>query len=372
MKIAFVLDDTLDKPDGVQQYILTLGSWLNQQGHDVHYLVAETKRRDIKNIHSLSRFIAIKFNGNAVRTPLPLRPKRAKAILQKYNFDVLHIQVPYSPLLAGNIIRAAGNKTAVVGTFHILPYSRLSSLGAWMLKYLNKRHVQRFDRMISVSAPAAGFARKIMGINSVVLPNVIDTQPYVAAKTSTSNVFTIVFLGRLVKRKGCLEFLQAIAKLPSATDIQVIIAGDGPERKKLETWVATHNLQRKVSFLGFIDEADKASLLKRANIAVFPSLGGESFGIVLLEAMAANHPVVIAGNNPGYASVMAGSTAQLIDPRNGAAFANLIKTYMYNPQQCQQAVKWQQQQLKQFEVTSVGPQIIKLYQDALQSRQAMR
>ena len=69
--IGYLLDDTLDKPDGVQQYVLAVGEYFRAKGHDVHYLVADTHRTDIKNVHSLGRFVSLKFNGNSVRTPLP-------------------------------------------------------------------------------------------------------------------------------------------------------------------------------------------------------------------------------------------------------------------------------------------------------------
>lgn len=80
MKIAIVLDDTLDKPDGVQQHVMLVGKWLSDQGHDVHYLVSETVRTDIPNVHSIAKFINLKFNGNNVRTPLPSVSQRGPSI----------------------------------------------------------------------------------------------------------------------------------------------------------------------------------------------------------------------------------------------------------------------------------------------------
>src|ERR1039458_8447904 len=107
LKVGFVLDDSLDKTDGVQQYILSLGSWLKQQGHDVHYLVGETVRTDIPNVHSLSRNINARFNSNRMSTPLPASPARIRKLLEDVQFDVLHVQIPYSPFLAQQIIELA-------------------------------------------------------------------------------------------------------------------------------------------------------------------------------------------------------------------------------------------------------------------------
>src|SRR5579875_4032120 len=100
MKIGMVLDDTLDTPDGVQQYVLQVGRWLSAQGHDVHYLVGATTRTDIPNIHSLSRNKQVRFNGNRMSMPLPASRKKLKQFLRTEQFDVLHVQVPYSPFMA--------------------------------------------------------------------------------------------------------------------------------------------------------------------------------------------------------------------------------------------------------------------------------
>ena len=77
-KVGFVLDDTLDKPDGVQQHVLTVGKWLSEQGHEVHYLVANSERKDLENVHSLGKFANFRFNKNNVRTPLPTTNRKIK------------------------------------------------------------------------------------------------------------------------------------------------------------------------------------------------------------------------------------------------------------------------------------------------------
>src|SRR6185369_17609889 len=92
MKIGLVLDDTLDTPDGVQQYVVRVGSWLAAHGHDVHYLVGHTTRHDVQNVHSLSRNLRVKFNGNRMSMPLPASPRRLRAFFATQKFDVLHVQ----------------------------------------------------------------------------------------------------------------------------------------------------------------------------------------------------------------------------------------------------------------------------------------
>src|SRR5688572_33467442 len=128
LKVGLVLDGSLDKTDGVQQYVLILGKWLASEGHEVHYLVGETERTDLPNIHSLTRNVSVRFNKNRMSTPLPANLRPIRRLLQQEQFDVLHVQVPYSPVLAGRIIKAADARTAVVGTFHILPHSKFVTL----------------------------------------------------------------------------------------------------------------------------------------------------------------------------------------------------------------------------------------------------
>ncbi len=94
LKIGFVLDDSLDSTDGVQQYMLTMGRWLQKKGHEVHYLVGHTRRPDIANIHSLSRNITVRFNQNRMSIPLGASRRHIKQVLMREQFDVLHVQMP--------------------------------------------------------------------------------------------------------------------------------------------------------------------------------------------------------------------------------------------------------------------------------------
>src|SRR5688572_10061763 len=120
LRIGFVLDDRLDKPDGVQQYVKLLGGWLSAHGHDVHYLVGESPGLKDQNIHHLGRTVKVRFNKNRMEIPLPANRRNIKKLLAEKEFDVLHVQMPYSPMLAARVIKNAAPTTSVVGTFHIL------------------------------------------------------------------------------------------------------------------------------------------------------------------------------------------------------------------------------------------------------------
>jgi phosphatidylinositol alpha-mannosyltransferase len=373
LKIGFVLDDTLDTPDGVQQYILTLGTWMSAQGHDVHYLVGHTERTDIQNVHSLGRNVKVQFNGNRMSTPLPASKRKLRTLLESEKYDVLHIQIPYSPFLAQRIIMAAPAATALIGTFHIAPNSRVVTAANKLLGMMTKRSLKRFDTLLSVSPAAKQFAQITYGIETSVLPNVVKAAHFRLAEpfNKYSGKPTIVFLGRLVQRKGCRTLLEAVELLKrqkNLPDFRVIICGRGPLDGELKKYAKAQGLENIVEFVGFVNDDEKARYLKSADIAVFPSSGGESFGIVLLEAMAAEHPVVLGADNPGYASVLAPYPDLLFPVLNHAALAAKLQVYLTDTSARNRAVSWQHTYLPQFDVAAVGSRLIARYREALRSR----
>lgn len=374
LKIGLVLDDGLDKPDGVQQYILAIGEWLRSRGHDVHYLVGETKRTDIQGAHSLSRNIMVRFNGNQLTMPLPTSRHKLRKFLEQEQFDVLHVQVPYSPFMAHRLIRAASPTTAIIGTFHIAPNGGIVTLATRALGIWLRGSLKRFDTMLSVSPAARDFARLTFKVDSTISPNVIDYPRFNNAKPFkkyNDEIRTILFLGRLVPRKGCQLLLQATAQLakePNLPKFRVVVCGRGHLEAMLRDYALRNGLQKIVEFTGFVTEEDKPSYYASADIAVFPSSGGESFGIVLLEAMASGKATVLAGDNPGYRSVLSTQTELLFDPRDAKALAAKLTKYMTDSVQHKQMADWGKNYTKHFDVDLVGKQLQDIYAGALLKR----
>ncbi|MEO7364494.1 MAG: glycosyltransferase family 4 protein [Candidatus Saccharimonadales bacterium] len=376
LKIGFVFDDSLDKPDGVQQYILSVGDWLRSQGHDVHYLVGHTERSDLVNVHSLSRNLRVRFNGNVLSMPMPTSRRKLAKFLSDQSFDVIHVQVPYSPWLGGRLIAAAGPQTAVVGTFHIAPYSRLVSVATGFLGWYTRRTTQRFDEMLSVSSAAQVFAKQTFAIDSQVVPNAINIQRFASGTRLSrfdNSKLNIVFLGRLVPRKGCHILLEAVNILRQSDDDfapRVIICGKGPELPALQAYVAKYKLENIVEFVGFVSEADKPDYYASADIAVFPSSAGESFGIVLVEAMASGRAAVLGGDNSGYRSVLAPQPALLFDPKCSKALADKLALLLDDQYLRKSLADWGGDYARQFDQAVVGRQILQCYDQALQKRRS--
>jgi len=374
MKVALVLDDSLDRPDGVQQYVLTLGAYLTGQGHDVHYLCSGTTRTDIPNIHSLARNAGVTFNKNTLRIPLPTSRRRIRAFLAEHRFDVVHIQSPHSPLFAARVMKEAARLgIAVVGTFHILPSGALSSLGSRILRILLWRNLRLFDRMCAVSPPAAEFARRVFGLECRVIPAMVDVSGIARAaragakaskgRTVAKGRTVVAFLGRLVKRKGSLELVEALSRVPASVRerMDVRIAGRGPLADEVRHRVDAAGLGDIVAMPGFVSEEDKPRFLGEADIAVFPATGGESFGIVLIEAMAAGAGVVIGGDNPGYSSVLGGHPDVTFDPKDAEAFAALL-TRLVGEQGLRSTLHaLQHKRVRRYDVDAVGAAVEALY-----------
>jgi phosphatidyl-myo-inositol alpha-mannosyltransferase len=360
-KIGFILDDTLDTPDGVQQYVMTVGAWLSKQGHEVHYLVGESKREDIQNVHSMAKNIKVRFNKNRLSIPLPTNKKLIAKKLKQLDLDIIHVQMPYSPLFAGRVISAVEPKTKIIGTFHIVPANWLHTAGAKSLEIINRHTISQFDEVISVSTAAARFARLTFGIETTIIPNAVNLKIMKHKPIQNPNP-KIVFLGRLVERKGCQYLLKSLVKLQNQYHgkYTVVIAGKGPLKKSLEKYAKSNKI-KNIEFIGFVDEKEKPALLASADIAVFPSTGGESFGIVLIEAMAAGARVVLGGDNVGYRGVLSDHPDLLINPRDALGFANRLQYFLEHKKIRKTASEWSKANIGQYDVEVVGKKILNVY-----------
>jgi phosphatidylinositol alpha-mannosyltransferase len=366
LSVGLVFDDSLDSNDGVSQYVKTLGAWLSQQGHRVSYLVGETKLDSWGGgkVYSLAKNQSVYFNGNKLSVPWPAKPGRIKAVLDKEKFDVLHIMMPHSPFMGQKVINNS-KSAAVVGTFHIYPANSLAKLGTSLLRLAYFGKLNKVSEVVSVSPAAQEFAAFSFKLKTTIVPNMVDISRFETNKVK-AEPFRIVFLGRLVDRKGARQLIEAFSivskQVPQA---RLVIGGDGPQRPKLEALTQRLGLSEAVEFRGFIDETDKPQLLASAAIACFPSLYGESFGIVLIEAMAAGSGVVLAGDNPGYAGVMRDIPGALFNPREPTILAARILHILGDSQLFDSIHQKQASLVKKYDVSLVGAQIEELYARAI-------
>lgn len=372
LTVALLLDDDLDRPDGVQQYVLVLAEQLRARGHAVHLVAPGTRRSDLPHLHTLGRRVAATANGNRVRTPLGADPRTVGALLHEMRADVLHVQLPHSPLLTGQFVRRADPRTAVVGTFHIAPMSRLASIGAHALGLLERRELRRFDAVMAMSGAAQDFARTAFGLATQLVPMPVDLSRFGPDdEPRPDGPARVVFLGRLVERKGARELLAALAVLARRAPglaWTAVVAGRGPLDGELRAFVEREHLAQRVSMPGFVDEGDKRDLLARADLVVLPATGGESFGISVVEALAAARGVVLAGDNPGYREPMRGLEGQLVDPADAEALAATLERWIDDPAARAQAATRQRAAAERFEAGAATDQAEDVYRAAVAAR----
>lgn len=380
MKIALVVDDSLDSSDGVQQILLHIGAFLTGRGHEVHFLTSRAERTDVR-VHSLASVLRLPFNGNRIGIPLPGRRREITKVLAGERFDLVHIAIPYSPLLAGRIIRALPPTTALVGTFMILPLGRLSRWGGKVLGLWQRRQARRFHALTALSAPADEFCRFMYGRPALPIGSPVHLQPFRRARAdaiaraqaaATDQPVQILFLGRLVERKGATALITATALLRELTEVpfHVQIAGTGPGERELRELTRSRGLTDRVSFTGYVPEEDKAALLASADIITLPSLGGESFGISVVEALAAGRGATLVGDNPGYASTVGDLRDCLIDPTDAPAFARRLAELIEDPAQRERMSAAQVQRAEDFAHDVVGEKILRVYDAAINSSAA--
>ena len=377
LTIGFVFDDTLDALDGVQQHIITIGTELARRGHDVHYLVGETHHSPVPQTVSLARNVMVSLNGNRMRIPLPVRKREIRAALAHNNYDILHIQAPYSPLFGGRVLECAPQSTGVVATYHIAPIDRRARYGGRALGLVNAHSHRRVDEVIAVSQVAAQYAQFTSHTHGTIIANPVNVEKFAtAAHRATRDAAHphIVFLGRLVPRKGAQLLLDALdygerhGMFPMP-GLHVTIAGDGPLMDDCVQRAA--RLRTPVQFVGTVDEG-KADLLASADVAVFPAIGGETFGIVLPEAIASGAGVTLAGDNPGYRWTMRGDEDALfsVGPDHARVLAERIERALTDAPWARRLHAREEALLDRYNVQAVTDEVEQVYARAIADRRA--
>lgn len=374
LKIAIITDDGLDRPDGVQQHIKIFSKWLVSKGHQVRFLSGQTKIKNIsgQKIYSMSKNFKINANQNTLTLPMPVKQQKISSIFDRENFDVVHVMLPCSPLMGAKATKEAIKRgIPVIGTFHTYPGKNIQIIASWLYGLYTKRLYSQYHQIISVSVPTQKYVKRCFFIDSLVIPNFINLAKF---DTSFANPkyrkskFNIIFINRLVKRKGSQHLVEAlglIKKLKLLENWHAYICGFGPLDQKLKIRVAQLGMNELVTFTGFIKEEDKPVYLASADLAIYPATGGEAFGIVLLEAMASG-TLVLGGNNPGYASVLHEKINHLVvNPKDYQKFANQIVTLLTNKTLRSELLKWQTEAIKHYDVDVVGKQIETVYFQAV-------
>jgi phosphatidylinositol alpha-mannosyltransferase len=295
--------------------------------------------------------------------------RKIREILEAERFDIVHLHEPLMPALPVTVLRtnAAGVN---VGTFHA--YAR-QNLGYYYGRPLLRRLFRRLDSCIAVSEPAKTFVSRYFPADYTVIPNGIDPGVFNPSVPPAPGIVspirqTILFLGRLEERKGLGTLLEAYSLLRQVrADCQLVVVGNGPLRRGYERRVEEEGIP-DVKFCGFIPEADKAGYFTAADIYCAPNTGKESFGVILLEAMASGRPVVATAID-GFRQVISDRVEGLLTPpgdeaQMAAALARLLDDRALRQQMGERG----RQAAEGYAWPLVADRVLSVYDSALRAR----
>jgi phosphatidylinositol alpha-mannosyltransferase len=373
MKIGLLIDDHMQRPGGVQEYVRGLAQYLQRHNHEVVIFTqrgpdAEAATPNGLRIVGLGATLPLRGSGSSTSIPLTLQsPRAVRRLLRREACDVLHVMAPYSPTLSGRLL--VQSAAAHVMTFLVAiepgPYRAL--LGR--LARTQARSLRRFRARIAISATAAGTGQALYGGSYQIIPCGVDTtqfRPDVPPLPQLRDgMINVLYVGRLEGRKGVAHLVRAWARIEHYyPNTRLIVGGDGPERAALERLVQQLGLQR-VRFLGYVSAAELPNLFASADVFCAPATYAESFGIVLIEAMAAGLPVVAAAN-AGYAGLLAAHPGNLVvPPGDDRVLASALAALLDAPGYRHTLGARNAQAVARYSWDVVGDQIAAVYADVL-------
>lgn len=373
MKIGLVCPYSIAKGGGVLEVVKALQTEFTKRGHEAVIITPQlaepydTHGRRVIFLGALTDFKSP--TATTIQVSASVLTDEIDAMLEQEQFDVLNFHEPWIPVLSRQIL--SRSTTVNIATFHAkLPETLASRAIARVITPYTKPLLRHIDAFTAVSEAAADYVRTLTDEPIDIIPNGINVGHYrrpanLPSPAVSSKPKTVLYLGRLEKRKGVKYLLYAFQQLQERhPDVRLIIAGNGGDREKLEELCAALEL-KNVEFLGYIDNHHKRELLHTADLFCSPALFGESFGIVLLEAMASGL-VTVAGNNPGYESVMTGlGQLSLVNPRDSKEFAHRMELLLTDVGIRELWKKWARKQVRQFEYTKVADKYYAAYERAI-------
>lgn len=371
MKIALVCPYDWIRHGGVRAHVESLATHLAER-HDVRILAPASGAVPQEGVGQLvvpvGRPVLVPFNRSvAPVAPSPFAARRTLHALRAFQPDVVHVHEPVVPAVSA---AAAGfGPRPVVGTFHAWSTAdRLYRLAAPAARRLARRLTVR----LAVSPAAQSYAGESLGLplgSFQVVPNGVDVAAYTSAEPLPELVDPerplLLFVGRLEPRKGLDVAIRAFLRLRAAhPSVRLCVVGEGPERRRCQEMVPGP-LRPDVLFVGAVEETQKPRYHASADVFLAPNTGGESFGIVLLEAMAAGLPVV-ASNIPGFRGVVRDARqGRLVPPGDALAVAEAVGTLLANQRLRRAMTEEGRRSAARYDWKVVGAEVEEVYRRAV-------
>lgn len=361
MKIGFVSPYAWDVPGGVQAHIRDLATFYSHQGHEVSVLAPASDESSINDdfVVPAGRPVAIPYNGAVARVLFgPVAASRVRQWIATEDFDILHLHEPAIPSLS--LLACSIAEGPMVGTFHVAaPRQKVAFAIAPVLEPI----IEKLRARIAVSEVARETLTIHLDTDAVVIPNGISASFYGNAVSNPDwkRPHTIGFIGRFSEpRKGLGVLLEALPNIARIfPDVRILIAGPGEGIEAMQS--VNPALRNRLQFLGRINDDEKASFLKSLDLYVAPNTGGESFGIILAEALAAGVPV-IASDIPAFRYLLdEGKYGSLFENENATDLAEKI-IELFRSQEKRQALSARGlERAQRFDWSAVSDEIMNVY-----------
>ena len=362
MKIGMVSPYAWDVPGGVQAHIKDLATYFRSGGHEVSVLAPAIDDASVAEdfVVTAGRPVAIPYNGAVARVLFgPVAATRVRQWIHKNDFDLLHLHEPAIPSLS--LLACSIAEGPMVGTFHVAaPRQKVAFAIAPLLEPV----IEKLRARIAVSEVARETLTIHLDTDAVVIPNGIAVDFFASGETRSdwSKELTIGFLGRFDEpRKGLDLLLRALPAIAKALpNVRILIAGPGEGLELMQS--VAPNLRNRLVFLGRLSDEEKATFLRSIDIYVAPNTGGESFGIILAEAMAAG-AAIIASDLPAFLSVLGSGRYGLTfkNEDDGDLSRQIIR--LGKDEKLREELRDRAKQgAKRFDWSEVGPEVMNVYQ----------
>ncbi len=374
MKIAVVSPYDFSIPGGVNSYALSLARWQRRQGHDVRVIGPASSRNGLTppDVTVVGRPLPVPAGGTVATIAMsPLVPRALRSLLEEEQFDIVHLHEPLMPLLPLHALRVS---TALrVGTFHTAePLGRrlYRLAGPALARWATRLHAHT-----AISATARDVAAPFIRGPCEIIPGCIDIDRFARPAPPLPALLdgrrNILFVGRIEPRKGLAVLLQAYGRVrASHHDTRLVVVGP-------KGWLGCR-LERRVRalawddvvFTGAVAAADLPRYYQAASVFCAPAGGGEAFGIVLAEAMAAGVPIV-ASEIPGYRHVIQSQRQGLMPPpHDPARLADAIERLLDDAPLRADLRARGRERVRSFSVESVGQRMLDLYDRRLSEQRS--
>ena len=361
MRIGMVCPYSFDVPGGVQAHVLQLAEVMSARGHQVSVLAPVAAQTSLPDyVVSVGKAVPIPYNGSVARLRFgPVTYRKVKKWLADGNFDVLHLHEPGAPSLSLLALDIA--EGPIVATFHT---SATKSVALSVLGGMLRPRFEKIVGRIAVSDLARRWQMESLGSDAVEIPNGVDVDFFASAPLLDGYPRpgkTVLFLGRYDEpRKGMATLLAAMPKVVERfPDLQLLIVGRGDED---ELRSQASGFVDHLRLLGQLDDAGKSAAMRSADVYCAPNTGGESFGIVLVEAMAAGTAVVASDLDAFRRVLQDGEAGRLVPIEDGDALAEALIAVLADDALREGYVVAGGEAVRRYDWSVVASQIMRVYE----------